>query len=622
MSNDGDFNFSLIGGETIPFVGYVSARDKTAVSAAAMIRGSKNVYKKLSGTIANRPGQKRRGAADATIAGVDSSYEWGTSLASTRVLRVSNSKLQVESDIVTSGTYVWYDLQTSLTLSRFVFDTIWDNTLKKDFMSFVRGDTNLFRWDGGIEKIVSTTMNTIVLNSDAVQAGFRTSGGTVLVNGSTYTYAGITGNTLTGVVGDPSGEAANSVVLEKPITSATTPASTFTNDFIRTIGNRLHVGSYTSRLVYISSNSNYADYSVPSPRTPGTPELLTLDNTGKGIGVRQGNAHIFAGTSDLYVVNYQQITVGAVLTEQTTVDKQPTSNLEAALAHEFIDTVGDTLVYLDQLNQLRTYGTFRNITTPQYPTLSLALQDELQEINFTGGHLKSVGDTIYLTAPISGRAYLHRTRTVLDIAGNITSERFFDPPFIWNVSRIAVINGVEYGHSNANPQLYQLWNTAQWHDDSPSDEPLPYDSVMRMAYRNAGKDRSKKLKFDTVHYEGYMTTGSVVYGPVYMDYQGATSYQVPIINSNDSLATFYSGSMAPSLGDSSLGDNPLGDGLTIESNDQELLPKFRVETQVTENSCFEFALEVLSIDVDSRWEILDLGPNLTISDEKNAELTR
>src|SRR3990167_6738186 len=170
-----DFAFSLIGGEQ-PILGYVSAKDKTALSGYNMVRGSKNVYRKLSGTIAVRTGLKRRGAADTTEADVKSSYEWPTSLDYTRVIRVANSKLEVESDIVTSGTFVWYTLQSSLTLTAFVFDTVWDNTLKKDFLVFVRGDSNLFRWDGGIGKIASTTATTIVLTATVASQGFNTSG--------------------------------------------------------------------------------------------------------------------------------------------------------------------------------------------------------------------------------------------------------------------------------------------------------------------------------------------------------------------------------------------------------------------------------------------------------------
>ena len=99
--------FNLVGaGTKEPFGGYVSAVDRTTVGRRFMVRGSKNVYLKKSGTIANRPGLKRRGSIDTTSADVKSSVTWDTSLGFTRPVQLSNGKIQVESDIVTAGTYV------------------------------------------------------------------------------------------------------------------------------------------------------------------------------------------------------------------------------------------------------------------------------------------------------------------------------------------------------------------------------------------------------------------------------------------------------------------------------------------------------------------------------------
>ena len=55
-----NFNFENIISE---FGGYNSANDKTKVNPALMVSGSLNVYKKINGNIANRPGLARRGAA-------------------------------------------------------------------------------------------------------------------------------------------------------------------------------------------------------------------------------------------------------------------------------------------------------------------------------------------------------------------------------------------------------------------------------------------------------------------------------------------------------------------------------------------------------------------------------
>lgn len=633
-----NFEFDLVGGEKEPFIGYISSKDKTALSPQAVIRGSQNTYKKLSGNWANRPGLKRRGAPDDTLAGVKSAYEWYNSLNDVIPLRVANNKLQFESDIAAPGTFVWYDLVLSstlinpaATLTRLVFSTWWDNTEKKDRLVFVRGDSNMFSWSGGFTLIGSNTINTIT-KADATttwaQDGFatNTAGEKKIIidiagTPTEFTYTGGENTqTLTGITPSIfSSIPANTIAVQPVIQETDKPAAGYSADFITTIGNRVHVGSYSSRLVYISDQSDFKNFTVPTPRTPGSAELLTLDNNTKGITVRNGNAHIAAGLSDWYEVIYIDQSVGSpgseVLIQQTKVDKKPTSVLSAALAHEFIDTVGNDVVYLSQDQQLRVLGTFRNINQAKYPSLSQQVFDEFAEEDFTGGALRAIGDFIYITAPNSGRDYMHQTREYVDQSGNVYAERLWHAPQIRNISRFAVINGVIYGHSNANPQIYQVWDTAQWYDDSPSEERLPYLSRMVMAYRNHGRPQGL-IAFDKVYYEGYATQGSEILSKVYIDYQGSTSLQSPPINTDSDPATFFVANSSISLGDSSLGDNPLGQGIQTEPIEQENLPKFRKITDITLANCFEYSLEVYSEKANSRWEMERLGSNAEISDQQ------
>ncbi len=613
-----NFNFNIID----KFLGYNSAVDKTNLDPRFMVRGSKNVYKRKSGTIAARPGLKRRGVADTTTEGVIASFDWETSRGKTRALRVANSKLQVESDILESGTYVWYDLLTSLTKTRFVFDTVWDNSVKRDFLVFVRGDTNLFKWSGGVATIVSTTANTIVLNADAATLGFDTSG-TVIINGTTYTYSGVTSATLTGVTPDPTGEADESVVVAGVVTNATTPDPALVNDFLKTINNQVYVGSYSSRLIYISSTSDYTDYTVPDPILIGSPEFLTLDNLARGIGVISGEAYISAGFSDWYRIRFKLINVETDgLTRQTTVDKLDAPGLGSALGHEYIDNNGNSIVYLTRDKKVKQVGVFTNLNKISFPTISLPIRTELKNETFSpvqgetsDGEIRSVGDKIYLTSVSGGTTYIHESREILNERGEISSEKFWQPPQIWGISRIAVIAGVEYGHSIANPQIYQLWDTEQWNDDSPADEALPYDCVMRMAYRrgeNREDIRSDIISSDMIYVEGFTPEGTQLKARFYGDYQGSTSLQELWVNKTtnpENRATFFTAFSAPGVGGSSLGDNPLGEGLTEEELSQEQLPKFRKIINISQVDVFEYGLEIYSEDVDSRWEVLALGTN-------------
>jgi len=607
MSSADNYRFNLVD----KFLGYSSAIDKTNCDPRLLVKGSKNIYKKVSGTLAVRPGLKRRGAASSTLEGVKSSFEWETSKATIHALRVANSKLEVESDIVTSGTYVWYTLLSSLTTTLWVFDTMWDNTLKKDFLVFVGGNTSLYRWEGGMAKISSTTANTIVLDRTVSAGGYSTTSGSVVVNGTTYTYSGSSASTLTGVSGNPSGEANASVVISTIITNATTPASDFTNDFLKVIGNQVYVGSYTSRFIYISSDSSYINNTVPALRAPGDPELLTLDSLGKGIGVRQGKAIIFGGDNDLSVVSFNQVTVGSTLTEQTVVDKKEMAALEAPLNHNFITNIGDDLIWVSQKQQLKVFGDFRNFIEPVFPTLSVPVEQEWYDENFTGGHLRAVGDLVYATAPNNGRVWLYRQRVTVNDQGDVVTDRYFETPFIWNISRIAVIDGVEYGHSNANPQIYQMW-TDQYHDDSPSDEDLAYDCVATFAYQNSGK-RTDLINFNKTYYELYLSQGSEVKCAVILDYQGSSGVLESVINSVTSPGSFFTGDVGVSLGDSSLGDSSLGEGISEDEASQETLVKCRVIVGVSPVDVFEYQLRVFSDSANARFEIIALGSNAQIS---------
>lgn len=619
-----NFEFNIVGPiDEKPFLGYASSPDKTSVSPQMMIRGSKNVYKKLSGTIAARPGLKLRGAVDATLAKVDSSFEWNTWDGRCLPIRISNSKLQVESDIVTSGTYVWYTLQTSLTKTRYVFDAWWDNTNKKDVLLGVNGSASLLNWSGAIALFVSATATVITLDRAAATAGFSASG-SIIISGTTYTYSGVSGSTLTGVSSDVSATAVNTPIFEAiGTTSNFTPASSsYAADFVRVINNRVWVGSYTSRVIYGSKTTSYTDYTQSTPRIPNDGEVITMDDVGKGIGIRQGNPWFASGTSNWYEISFSQITVGATLSEQTKVDKKPIAVLQAALAHEFIDMIGDTLIALCQDQQVRQIGLFADQFETKYPSLSLAVRDELKDETFTTGHLRAIGNIIYITAPNNGRDYMLETREGINELGQITTEWFWHPPQIRNISRFAVIAGLVYGHSNSFPQIYTVWDTSQWHDDSPNATTtgVPYDCIMRLAYTQSGR-RQGKQSFDKEYIEGYITQGTKLYGNVYFDYQGATSTSNLDLNSAGDIPT-YSGAIAPSLGDASLGDDPLGDGLTVESNDQESLAKFRIIKGVALIDCFEFALEVYTQDLDSRWEVLAIGANATLSESNPIEIMR
>lgn len=738
-TNYDEMDFQLVDS----FPGYNSASDPTKLKAGFLVRGSKNAFKTLRGTLENRPGRKLRGEVDTTEAKVDSSYEWKTSVGTLRPLRVANNKLQVESDIEEADMPLWYDLLETDTLdspaadlSRFVFDTWWDNDEQTDRLLAVRGDDQIIHWSGGMALVdsVGATVNgavlTIALNNNgdgsynvgdiitlnggstnctvrvltrdgtgiltwevvsvgsgySVGSGVATtvvtsSGGvsagtgvtfniteianysplvkqgsetwaelgfaiTQTVNGSTtsielagtekkiiindveYTY--FWGEDTTSLFVYPAVTAAQGdVVIQSVFVEPSVDLEGFDFDFIKTISNQVWAGSYSSRVIYLSADETvsgtkgFLNFIDSNTHVAGDPDNVVLDNQAKGIGTKDGKVVLFAGDSDMYLVTpNQNVTYtytdsdGSARYNFQKIEKKELPGLMAALAHEFIGNRGGELVWLDQQNQLRALGTFATVDSIVLAHLSLAIEDELRADDFTGGHLRSIGDRIYLTAPNSGRDYMYNVRQFLNENGQLVSEKYWDPPQIRGISRFAVIEGVLFGHSNSNPQLYQIWDTNKWKDDEPSEEGTAYSCSVFFAYQC--HERPQGLLNVLAYYlEGYMLEGTPLGLNNRLDYQGSKLFQTKTVSANTMTKPpkFFLGTLYPSLGDAALGDNPLGDGIIQEDNDHFLIPKFRAIVEVNQRGCFEYSPEIFSVE-EAHWELSKIGSCVMLSSEE------
>ena len=589
------------------WAGYISSFDKTNLAPNIAVEGSKNVYKKLSGTFAVRPGQKRRGVANSALSAVSSEFVWNTSWASTYNMTVSDGKLWVVADDI------WYPLLTT-TQTRYVFDKWWNDSLKKDQVIFVNGTDDLFMWSGGFGLLASATANTIVLDRTITESFLTSASGTVVVNGTTYTYTGSAGSTLTGVTPSPAAEPVDSGVLQSVVTTSNKPNSGFLSDFLKIINNQVYVGSYTSRLIYISDDTDYTNYTVPSDRGAGDPEIITLDGVGMGIAVRQGQAYVGFGSGSWAAISFTDIAVGTNLINVVNVDVKPVAIGQAPYAHEFIDTVGDNIIYLAQDQQVRFLGSSNDSFTTVYPSLSQEIATELSQEDFTGGSLRCIGEFTYVCAPNTGTVYLYQVRNRIDPSGAVVAERLWHSPFIWNVTAVDDLNGEVVGYSNANPQIYDLWDTGQYYDDSPSDEELPYECVLALSYRGVSR-RQGLWSFDKVFTEGYMDPGTTLTVTVNYNYDGSESQLTQFVNSLQYPATFLSMDAA-SLGDESLGESSLGSG--GEESDILSLPKFKVINQFSLVNCFEFQEVYTSNEANANWEILAVGSNEQVEAEQSA----
>lgn len=454
------------------------------------------------------------------------------------------------------------------------------------------------------------------------QDGFATNG-TVVVGGTPYVYQYLVGNQFIGVTPDPTGITGiglQQVVINVnlPISvSTTSQTSTFTNDFIKVINNQVYLGSYNSRLCFISSSSNYYNFIVPTPRITGDPEFLTLDSTLNGIGVKGGDAYISLGEGEWAQISFQQnVTSDSTYIEQTVVTVFPVAKQAAAYAHEFIGNAGDNIVYLAKDQQVRTIADYNNSFVNAYPSLSQQIATELSNEDFTGGGLKCIGDFTYVTAPVSGKTYLYQERQSVNDNNQVVVERLWHSPFTWNATRIDDYLGDVVAFSNANPQWYEVW-TNQFHDDSPSGEPLPYTCIFASSYFTMGR-RQGLFSFDKTFSEFYAALGTPLNLVLNYNYEGATNQITEVVNSATQPGYSFSASLA-SLGDSTLGDKILGDEINIDNTNNLELPKFKVINSVPLTNCIEFQMIYMTDQADAQFEMLAIGANVHV--DPNAQAT-
>ena len=79
------------------------------------------------------------------------------------------------------------------------------NTSTQDEVWWCNGTENMTLWTKIVGSVASNTATVITLNEVAATAGFST--GTVIVDGTEYSYSGVSGNTLTGLSGLPTFDA-------------------------------------------------------------------------------------------------------------------------------------------------------------------------------------------------------------------------------------------------------------------------------------------------------------------------------------------------------------------------------------------------------------------------------
>jgi len=256
---------------------------------------------------------------------------------------------------------------------------------------------------------------------------------------------------------------------------------------------------------------------------------------------------------------------------------------------------GDGFMFVSFEPALRYFNSAAELES-QLTTLSDPIKSDFDAEDFTGGHLVSLGNRAYLSAPVNDKVYILETKQT-----ERGLRRFWQPPQILPIQKFAIVSNLIYGHSNALNETYKLF-------DNTNDNGNSFAAKAAFSYRNyQARDRMKEC--DEVISEGYITANTKITLNLNFDFGGSTQqYEKEIDGASDAIIFEPLGS--GSLGDNPLGDSPLGDEPEVSTD----IPKFRVIHDFGAKDFFEIQFIYSTDAKDARWKLLSHGANVRFSE--------
>jgi hypothetical protein len=600
------WNYNLISGFKF---GYRNREDNTLLPQGVLIYPSKNMLNGTDNKLGNRQGYTLDGATSGVSAPILASYDYEMHTGDIQHLRAgyltsagNDGKLQYRY-VASDGTVTWRDLMTGLTTTNIRFTPFWNTTKVQSRLLFVKGDTNIYEWSGGVTTIASVTTNTITTNDTSWALKGFTDTGSVVIGGTAYAYTGGYGTaTLTGVTPDPTGTVAGSIAHQAVVTVTNSSMSLALNrnDLISSLNNQVYVAATNENNVYVSKQNDYTIYTNSTPRKVGEGATLYLDGYVVGFMPQEKNMYICSGKSNWYNTTF---TLSSSLADESlTIDRLKTGALQAAQSQELIGKDKNDIVFVSNEPTLSTIGRVESILgTPQTVDISWPIINDFNSYDFTDGAVTYWRNFLIVSVPKEGVIRMY----------NQTDPKnpIWECPQTIPVSRFSIIDGELYGHSYLTSDTYHLFDG--WRD---LDNPIV--AVAKFSFMNMG-NRVKKKGFNEWYTEGYCTNnGDLTLGLQY-DLDGKETnkeWKLPkkfIFNRKDTS----------SLGKVSLGKQPLGAQINPVMV-PEIPPKFRwIKNMPTDPLFWELSPTYYSNDLDFQWSLACFGPNTTSEADANSEIT-
>ncbi len=455
------------------------------------------------------------------------------------------------------------------------------------------------------------------------QLGFLSAPGDIslfnlLINGVTYNYKAVSGETFLGVTPDPSagGIVVGDAVMQKPsniLGSAITGLSSTTFNFslIGTLNNQIWYGDLTRNDVYVSKTNSFTDVSFSTPRLAAQGALITLDAPPVAFKTEGPQMYASAGGDQWWVSNTNQQTIevstAAVATEALYMSRLKTNFNQGAQSQALVGHFKNSIIYVSNEPIINSLGLVKDIfTSPQFINISDPIKFDVDAYDFTDGSIDYDNYYIYVMIP----------REEIIRMYNVEKNYWEAPQTIPISSLYRVKNGTQtelYGHSGLTNESYKLF-TGYNDNDNPINavSAFPYVSI------EAGSADMKK-NFNRVYTEGYIAANTTLMMTINYDFGGFSGTYTTLILGSDTDIIFNRITDG-SLGQNTLGSQPIGSILNIPN--APAIPKFRQISTMPRVDFFDYQIVFSSNDVDQNWTLLRFGPAIEAAQSRPVGITK
>lgn len=419
----------------------------------------------------------------------------------------------------------------------------------------------------------------------------------ITYNGVDYAYTGgETTDTLTGLTAFPA-VTLGDVAWQTPITLANSGAfnANFKQDLIGVTQNQLVLASTKSAEVYGSSIIDYTNFTLTSPRAPGDPFKVTMDNYATCIvstdnPAQNDSSLVFGGgTSEFFKFDYKMSQDNT--NELVRMIKLKTATSSGVIAKGAITPIKKAVAYISREPSLDTIANVESQDAQDVPISDL-IKDDFDAYDFANAHAKYWKRAIYLALPAEGIVLIY------DLM-----RKLWQPPQYIPIARLAIINDWLHGHSSVSNETYRLFT-------GTNDNGAYIPQVARFAYNNGGRrDRVKNM--DAYWSDGYISPNGLLNLAMNLGFEGSVERKLLTISGADSdIVTPLSGSM---LGDEPLGATPIG-GATLGVpvglvGSGGTLLRFYQEDTMSLTDYFESFVEYTMNTLDGQFAIVAHGNN-------------